>query len=422
MERLDFLVGGLGFLETANGKATVVSNQLYSKKLRVLAEIGLADCYYHPDKSEAVLIRRRWEGFPFGFHYISDDSVFSTKKIEEISKLEEYASSFSNSYFRIDRTDLQHFQAMTKRLSTDKLIRYLEPESNISKAKNKPVMFWKYGKLVDAMADIEGTKDDVGFFRSAKHEMKVFIGDLGEQMHPFRGLTGTLAFEEMLKRDVKVEIVTGPYISLGKEQKTKPFEWYFGKTYKLKDGEVTLLLTEGNSMRIKDKVYINQNDTEKATQLLYDLASEADEVCPILCDPAIMMLSEAYKKQPYLGILLALNRVMMYRGGYHGAAEILLESEGAFVNADEGMRSDFYVYLADALFRSGEIEKAEATLNSGLIIKGNNDLAYLLLGCINQVKGDYNNAIDNLEKSLAINTTDITGKTLERTRRAMSLM
>src|SRR3989338_11686832 len=103
MEKLDYLLQGMGFLATANGKATVVSPDLSSEHLRVLAEIGLADCFYDPAHFEAVLVRRRRKSFPFGFHIVSEDQAFSTKRGESISRLEEYAVRFPRNFLPVRR-------------------------------------------------------------------------------------------------------------------------------------------------------------------------------------------------------------------------------------------------------------------------------------------------------------------------------
>ena len=128
-QKLDIILEGMGFLHTANGKVTITSPDVSSHHLRILAEIGLADCFYDPEHFEAVLLRRRQKSFHYGIHLLPKDKAYSSKTDFELAPMEERAKEFPRRYLPIDREDLQHFQALAQRLPPERLVQYLEPEA-----------------------------------------------------------------------------------------------------------------------------------------------------------------------------------------------------------------------------------------------------------------------------------------------------
>lgn len=456
MERLDYLLQGLGFFSAANGKATIVSPDLSSNHLRILAEVGLADCFYDPAHFEAVMVRRRRKSFPYGFHIISENETFSTKRESDISGLEEYAGRFSNGFLPVERHDLQHFQALSKRLLPDKLVKYLEAEVESPGSTGKEHPFFesvaeeekkglistflermgvrrskpeparrRYKSLIDALAQVEGTGPDVAFLRSTKRYLKIFTGTLGgEPTYPIRGIAGPLALEEALKREITVEILFGPYFALGRREEHK-LEEYFGEVYPLQKGaSVRLELTGGDTQRSNGTAYINPEQVDASAQLLYQLAEEGDTVSPILSDPARIMLERAFGQTHNPEYVIALNRVLMYRGFYRGAAKVLETFRDTFEEVDSPpVKSEFFLYLGDAYFRSGELDKAAEVVGAAIKVQSENHVAYLLSGAIHQVQGDYTAAQLSLEKSLDLAPdVKITQRFLERTRRVQQLM
>ncbi|MBI4983690.1 tetratricopeptide repeat protein [Candidatus Woesearchaeota archaeon] len=441
MKKLDHLLRGFGFLATANGKATVVSSDLSSEHLRVLAEVGLADCFYDPTHSEAVLVRRRRKSFPYGLHVVSEEEAFSTKREGEISRLEEYAGRFPRRFLSVERHDLQHFQALSKVLPPDKLVKYLEAEAEsevveekqglmglflkrIGIRKDKPVSS-RYVGLIDAVARIEGSEPDVATLRRTKDRMLIFTGTLGgEPTYPLRGITGPLAFEEALNRGVTVQILFGPYVCVGRTMDQK-FEDYFGEVFPLGNGNsVRLELTSGDTHRSNGTAYVNPNQVEESAQLLYRLAEEGDTISPILSDPARIMLGRAFEQSHNPEYLMALNRVLMYRGRYAHAAQALEMVRDVFEEVESPLaRSEFFVYLGDAYFRLGELDKAAEVVWEAIKARPENHVAHLLLGSVNQVRGNYEDSQRDLERSLELApNVEITKQFLDRTQRVQQLM
>lgn len=451
MDKLVYMLDGLGFLATANGKATVVSPDLGSEHLRVLAEIGLADCFYDPNHSEAVLVRRRRKSFPYGFHIVSENKAFSTKGDGEISRLEEYAERFPRRFLPVERHDFQHFQALSKRLSSDKLVKYLEveaeprrdskveelfPFSNSLEEKrgiiktllrkmdvreDQPVS-GRYVGLIDAIARIERTEQDVAFLQEAKEYMVIFTGTLGgEPTYPLRGLAGPLALGEV---KVPVQILFGPDVAVGRTTNQK-FDEYLNEVFPLRDGKsVRLELTNGDTHRSNGNAYVNPDQVEESAQLLYKLAEEGDAVSPILSDPARMMLGKAFEQTHNPEYLMALNRVLMYRGRYAHAAKALEAVKDVFEGVESPLiKSEFFAYLGDAYFRLGELDKAGEVTGEAMKAHPENNVAHLLSGGINQVRGNYEDARRNLERSLELAPdVKITQQFLDRTRRVQQLM
>ncbi len=467
MKRLEYLLRGLGFLASANGKATVVSPDLSSEHLRILAEIGLADCFYDPQHSEAVLVRRRRKSFPYGFHVLSEEETFSTKKEDDISRLEEYAKKISQRFLPVDREDLQHFQALSKRLSPNKLVQYLEAESTpprsaegtewsrpfsddqeIIERKKEPksllgsllgkiglgsrqsqqLVLRRYQKLVDAIAKIEGTQPDVAFLRNAKSHIAIFTGTLGYDHIPSaRGLAGPLALEEALERGIHVELMFGPTVCISKTDDHK-LEEYFGEEYALSnERRVRLELTTEITRRQNGTAYINPEQVEESARLLCQVAEEAVTVSPILSDPARILLGKAFEQTHNPEYLMALNRVLMYRGRYDHAAKALEIVRDEFksitgTNSTE-TKAEFFIYLTDAYFRLGKLEQATETVQEALQAAPENHLAHLFAGGINQVKGDYAAARHSLERAVELAPdVKISQQFLERTKRVQQLL
>ncbi len=459
MKKLDYLLQGLGFLATANGKATVVSPDLSSEHLRVLAEIGLADCFYDPQHSEAVLVRRRRKSFPYGFHVLSEEETFSTKKESDILRLEEHAQKFSQRFLPVDREDVQHLQALSKRLSPHKLVQYLEAETTSPKStewnppfpigeelieeKREPeswfrsllgkiglgsqqLVLHRYQKLVDALAKIEGTQSDVAFLRKIKSHLAIFTGTLGYDHIPSaRGLAGPLALEEALERGIHVELMFGPYLCIGKTDDHK-LEEYFGEEYALSDGQrVRLELTTETTRRQNGTAYINPEQVEESARLLCQVAEEAVTVSPILSDPARILLGKAFEQTHNPEYLMALNRVLMYRGRYADAAKALKIVHDEFKKSidNPGIKSEFCLYLTDAYFRLGKLEQAQEAVQEALQAAPENHIAHLFVGTINQVKGEYAAARHSLERAVELAPdVKITQQFLERTKRVQQLL
>lgn len=454
MKQLDHLLRGFGFLATANGKVTVVSSDLSSEHLKVLAEVGLADCFYDPTHSEAVLVRRRRKRFPYGLHIVSEDEAFSTKTEGEISRLEEYAGRFPRRFLSVERHDLQHFQALSKKLSPDKLVKYLEADAEsprqmdgdslftesevveekrglmdlflkrIGIRKDKPFSK-RYVGLIDAVARIEGSEPDVATLRRTKEQMLIFTGTLGgEPTYPLRGIAGSLALEEALDRGVEVQILFGPDVCVGRIMDQK-FEDYFDEVFPLGEGSsVRLELTSGDTHRSNGTAYINPDQVEESAQLLYQLAEDGDTVSPILSDPARMMLGKAFEQTHNPEYLMALNRVLMYRGRYTHAAQALEIVRDVFEEVESPLaRSEFFAYLGDAYFRLGELDKAAEVVGEAIKARPENHVAHLLSGGINQVRGNYKDAQRDLERSLELaSDVEITKQFLDRTQRVQQLM
>ena len=294
----------------------------------------------------------------------------------------------------------------------------------------KPFPSRAYQNLTDAVAAIEGTERDVKFL-GANESIFTFTGSLGEPTFPFRGMGGVLKLAEYDEDSPRIEILFGPYIMLGSGQKDafKPFEWYFNRTYQIGEGkEVRLELTESDSHRHNGIAYVNPEQVLESAELLTNLSSEAEGVSPILCDPTIYMLTEAFKKRfeeglVSLGTKVSLNRMMMYRGASEGAAKVLESCEQDIEKVpDPIFKSNFYICFADTCMRLGKLDPALGYTNKALEHSKDNFDAHLIAGITHQIAGDYQEAEKRLEQSLAISETEIAQQSLDRTRRVQELM
>lgn len=434
---LDIIFEGMGFLHTANGKVTIASPDLSSPPLRVLAEIGLADCFYDPERFEAVLVRRRRKSSPYGIHILSKAKAYSTKSDTELALLEERAREFPQRYLPVDREDLQHFQVLAQRLPPEKLVQYLEPEAVQPRNAARPEKIefeppkrpWfslgrtgEYCNLINAIAYLEGgiAEMDVRMIRGAKQQIVAFTGAFGEPIcnRPFGSIAGRLAYSES---PVPLEIIFGPDVVLGHTTSEK-LDDYIGEPFKMKDGTmVRLETTIIQPHRKNGTVYVNPFLPEESAQLLYRIASEAE---PILCDPARILLGKAFKKDPDPEHLGALNRLHMYRGRYGDAAQAFEFARPFFETVDHPqVKSEFFCYGADTFCRLGKLEEAASLAQRAKDADQNSHLSDFMLGAINQVKGDYRTAQHDLERSLKLEPSiPIVQQFLERTRRAAQLL
>ncbi len=441
-QELDIILEGMGFLHTANGKVTIASPDLSSPHLRLLAEIKLADCFYDPEQFEAVLVRRRRKSSPYGIHILSKDRAYSTKSDTELAVLEERAREFPQRYLPVDREDLQHFQALAQHLPPDKLVQYLEPEASHQRITTAPTkiefeppkrswfsLFWfplgrtgEYCNLINAIAHLEGdiAESDVRMIRGAKRQLLAFTGALGVPIcnRPFGSVAGRLAYAES---PIPMEIIFGPDVVLGHEHSER-LDDYLDEPFKLKDGTtVRLGTTVSKPHRQNGTVYVNPSLPEESAQLLYKIASDGE---PILCDPARILLGKAFKKDPNPEHLGALNRLHMYRGRYNDAAQAFELARPFFETVDHPqVRSEFFCYGADTFCRLGKLEEAAAMAQRAKDADPNSHLPYFMLGAINQVRGDYNAAQQDLEHSLRLDfSVPIVHQFLERTQRAAHLL
>ena len=436
-QELDTIMKGMGFLHTANGKVTITSPDLSSQHLRILAEIGLANCFYDPENFESIMVRRRRKSSPYGIHILSKEKAYSTKNETELTPLEERAKEFPQRYLLVDREDLQHFQALAQRLPPEKLVQYLEPEASHQRERTAPteIVFepptrsWfsrkrsgRYCNLVDAIAHLEGgiAEMDVRMIRGAKHQLLAFTGALGVGIcnRPLGSIAGKLAYSEL---SVPLEIIFGPEVVLSHEHSER-LEDYLGEPFRLKDGTVIQLETTIlHPRRENGTAYINPQRPDESAQLLYQIASDAE---PLLCDPARILIGKAFEKDPDPEHLGALNRLHMYRGRYHYAAQAFEVAKPFFETVnDPQVKSEFFNYGADTFCRLGKLEEATSLAQQARDADPDSHLPYFMLGAINQVKSDYPAAQRDLEHSLTLRSdVPIVHQFLERTKRAADLL